>query len=207
MTESDFSVPLRVERLMRGFRPPWAIAGGWAIDLYLGRVTRRHKDVEIAIFRGDQCKLHAHLSPGFDLRLVRNGRAGQPTRREPWSVAHRLESSIHQLEAIDRLDGFVLEILIDERDNGNWRFRRNMRICMPLESAIKTSEVAAVPHIAPEIALLFKAKKPRAEDEADFRQVLQILPTQSRDWLKAAVSQCHPGHGWSHLLGGPNRSS
>lgn len=143
----------------------------------------------------------------FDLRLVRNSRAGQPARREPWSVAHRLESSIHQLEAIDRLDGSVLEILIDERDNGNWRFRRDMRICMPLESAIKTSEVAAVPHIAPEIALLFKAKEPRAEDEADFRQVLQILPTQSRDWLKAAVSQCHPGHGWSHLLGGPNRSS
>jgi hypothetical protein len=204
MTESDFSVPLRVERLMRGFRPPWAIAGGWAIDLYLGRVTRRHKDVEISIFRDDQCKLHTHLTSGFDLRLVRNGRAGRPTCREPWSVAHRLERSIHQLEAINRLDGFVLEILIDERDNGNWCFRRNMRIRMPLESAIKTSEVAAVPHVAPEIALLFKAKEPRAEDEADFRQVLQILPTQSRDWLKAAVCQCHPGHGWSHLLGGQN---
>jgi len=108
MTESDFSVPLRVERLMQGFRPPWAIAGGWAIDLYLGRVTRRHKDVEIAIFRGDQRTLHTHLSPGFDLRLVRNGRAGPPARREPWSVAHRLESSIHQLDAIDRLEGFFL---------------------------------------------------------------------------------------------------
>ena len=70
-----------------------------------------------------------------------------------------MESSIHQLEAIDRRDGSVLEILMDERDNGNWRFRRNMRICMPLESAIKTSEVAAVPHVAPEIALLFEAKE------------------------------------------------
>jgi hypothetical protein len=33
---------------------PWCIGGGWAIDLWLGRVTRRHADVDVVILRRDQ---------------------------------------------------------------------------------------------------------------------------------------------------------
>ncbi|HEY8562140.1 MAG TPA: hypothetical protein VIL74_17330 [Pyrinomonadaceae bacterium] len=36
---------------MRGFEPDWFIAGGRAIDLFLGGTTRTHADIEIAIFR------------------------------------------------------------------------------------------------------------------------------------------------------------
>jgi len=32
----------------------WGFCGGWAIDLFLDRTTRPHKDVDIAILRGDQ---------------------------------------------------------------------------------------------------------------------------------------------------------
>ena len=32
----------------------WGFCGGWAIDLFLNRTTRPHKDVDIAILRGDQ---------------------------------------------------------------------------------------------------------------------------------------------------------
>ncbi|WP_445326865.1 nucleotidyltransferase domain-containing protein [Solibacillus sp. FSL W7-1464] len=35
------------------------IAGGWAIDLLIGKETREHKD--IAIFRKDQLNLKAYL--------------------------------------------------------------------------------------------------------------------------------------------------
>ena len=33
---------------------PWFIAGGWAIDLFLGRKTREHADVDFALSRLDQ---------------------------------------------------------------------------------------------------------------------------------------------------------
>ena len=32
----------------------WGFCGGWAIDLFLNRITRSHKDVDIAILRTDQ---------------------------------------------------------------------------------------------------------------------------------------------------------
>ena len=43
-----------ISELMRGFDGPWYVAGGWAIDLFLGRSTRAHSDVDIAILRRDR---------------------------------------------------------------------------------------------------------------------------------------------------------
>ena len=30
---------------------PWYVAGGWAVDLHLGRPTREHEDLEIGVPR------------------------------------------------------------------------------------------------------------------------------------------------------------
>ena len=63
MRSEDLGEALKaVPYLMRGFPSFWCVAGGWAIDLYLGRVTRSHGDVELAIFRQDQSLLHTHFS-------------------------------------------------------------------------------------------------------------------------------------------------
>ncbi len=34
---------------MREFEPDWFVAGGWAIDLFLEKVTHPHEDIEIAM--------------------------------------------------------------------------------------------------------------------------------------------------------------
>jgi hypothetical protein len=39
---------------MAGYRRPWWVAGGWALDLVLGRKTRPHADLEISMLTGDQ---------------------------------------------------------------------------------------------------------------------------------------------------------
>jgi hypothetical protein len=36
----------RVQAVMAAFQFPWFIAGGWALDLYIGRETREHDDIE-----------------------------------------------------------------------------------------------------------------------------------------------------------------
>lgn len=61
MTKS-FEVPLKVVALLTNFDRPWFVAGGWAIDLYLRRATRDHKDIEIAILRRDQSELRERLN-------------------------------------------------------------------------------------------------------------------------------------------------
>ena len=75
------AVPRQVCALLRAFDRPWWVAGGWAVDLFLGRRTRPHKDIEIALYRHDQSALQEHLA-GWSLRKVVDHRrvAGSPAR-------------------------------------------------------------------------------------------------------------------------------
>ena len=63
-----FDPVLEYVRLLSDFRRPWMIAGGWAIDLFLRRVTREHEDVDIAILRADQRELRTRLR-GFEFDM------------------------------------------------------------------------------------------------------------------------------------------
>ena len=53
---------LRVSELMGTLGRPWALCGGWAVDAWLGRVTREHLDVDLSVFEEDQ-------AAGQDLNL------------------------------------------------------------------------------------------------------------------------------------------
>jgi hypothetical protein len=53
----DFD-PSRLWSLMCSFDAPWWVARGRALDLWMGRQTRAHQDVDIAVLRADQKQLH-----------------------------------------------------------------------------------------------------------------------------------------------------
>ena len=61
-----------VTSLMANFNETWFIAGGWAIDLFIGKETREHQDLEIAILRKDQLNLKTYLKE-WDFKKVING--------------------------------------------------------------------------------------------------------------------------------------
>jgi hypothetical protein len=48
--------------LMAGVKVPWWFAGGWAIDLFLGKHTWPHGDTDILIRRDDQLAVQAYLA-------------------------------------------------------------------------------------------------------------------------------------------------
>src|SRR5262249_27241808 len=56
-----FAEPLRLAALVADFSCPWYLCGGWAIDLFLGRVTREHHDLDLILFRDDQEALRRYL--------------------------------------------------------------------------------------------------------------------------------------------------
>ena len=63
-----------VTALLADFTRPWAFCGGWAIDLFLDRQTRAHKDVDIAVARRDQLRLQAYLAGrGWHLQIAHQG--------------------------------------------------------------------------------------------------------------------------------------
>src|SRR5688500_13740887 len=146
---------------MEGFEAPWCVAGGWALDLVLRRVTRPHSDVELAVFRQDQSRLRAHLD-GWTFTVSVDG------RREAWQQGKALELPLHEIHVRSPDEPQCsIEFLLSERDAVNWIFRRSAEIVLPLDRAIVNSELG-VPALSPEIVLLFKAKSTRAKDEADF---------------------------------------
>ncbi len=184
---------MNVFALMADFDRPWLIAGGWAVDLFLGRVTRSHKDIEIAIMRADQAAVRAYLS-GWEFEKVAKG---EPV---PWRDDEWLELPVHEIHArrADR-DPSRLEILLNEASGDAWVFRRNPAITRPLRDVRLISE-AGVPYLAPEIVLLYAAKSPGPHDKLDFHNLLPSLGPERRTWLRHALEICHPGHSWiSHL--------
>jgi Aminoglycoside-2''-adenylyltransferase len=179
--------------LMAGFGAPWYVAGGWALDLFLGRATRPHDDLELAVFRGDQSLLHAHLRGWTFLKIVDGS-------RRPWRAGDWLALPVHEVHARSPDEpSRSIEFLLNERDGHNWVFRRNPAIILPLNHAAIVCGLG-VPVLAPEIVLLFKAKSPRAKDEADFRAAHNAMDRSRRRWLRAALQVCHPGHPWIELL-------
>ncbi|WP_373289423.1 nucleotidyltransferase domain-containing protein, partial [Alicyclobacillus cellulosilyticus] len=53
MQERGFAPIAKMVEVMRPFQRPWFFAGGWALDLAAGCVTRGHDDVDVCIFRED----------------------------------------------------------------------------------------------------------------------------------------------------------
>jgi hypothetical protein len=189
---SDFEWPLRVAALLAGFERPWFVAGGWAIDLFLGRVTRPHKDIEIAIFRADQQAIRAYLA-GWQFAKAAGG------QWSPWDGTW-LALPAHQLRARGLVAGDEkLDILLNEAEQGAWHYRRNLAIARPLSSVALRSDLG-VPYLSPEIVLLYKAKGPRAQDQADFVNAVDLLGAERRAWLTRNIQACYPDCPWlAHL--------
>lgn len=164
----------------------WWVAGGWAIDLHLGRQHRSHKDVDIAVLRRDQQELRSFFC-GWSLQKVVNGAF------QPWWPNEVLELPVHEVHA--EREAEHVEFLLNESTDDRWVFRRNPSISMPLERASRCS-AQGIPYLCPEIVLLYKAKAPRDHDLDDFRRARTALDTDARQWLAAALDACHPGHEW-----------
>ncbi len=187
-----FEEPLAVAALLASFSRPWFIAGGWAMDLFMNRVTRDHEDLEIAIFREDQLHLRSHLS-GWRFERVVPGRGGVAG---PWAEDEWLDPPIHEIHARrGRSHPKILEILLNETAGNLWRYRRDQRVARKI-SEIGLVSRTGIPFLRPEIVLLYKAKNPRGRDQDDFRQASRLLGDDSRAWLRSALEVCHPGHPW-----------
>jgi len=95
-----------ITSLMSGFNKTWFFAGGWAIDLFIGRETRQHQDIEIALFRKDQLNLKEYLKE-WDFKKVIKGKF------YAWENEF-LELPIHEVHALNKSNGDKLEVLLNE---------------------------------------------------------------------------------------------
>ena len=92
----------------------WATAGGWALDLFLGRVTRDHEDLEIVVLNDDvQAVLDAFAGPQWRWNVPHDG----------W--VHPLDSpayiETHQTWLWSQTaNAFVLDVFRNKHDGDTW---------------------------------------------------------------------------------------
>lgn len=174
---------------------PWWIAGGWAIDLFLGRQTREHDDLDVQILRRDQLAVRTLLGT-WDVQA-----ALQPPRDEtwpfrPWLLGERFDPTIHDIWCRpDASQPWVFQLMIADARDEWWIFRRMPTIQRPLANLGNVTE-EGIPYVAPEVQLLYKAKNLRPKDEADFMHALPELSQEQRTWLREALSQSDRSHPW-----------
>ncbi|MEX2208093.1 MAG: amino acid transporter [Myxococcota bacterium] len=187
--------PEQAARELAGVGVPWCVVGGWSIDLFLGRETRAHSDLEIAIARTDFARVREHLA-GFALHAVGDGdvRALADGELTP--------ADKHQNWLLDpRANAWRMDVMLEPGDADTWVFRRDERI-----RAKRTQMVArtrdGIPYLEPQGALLYKAKALVAKDQADFAAVAPRLAPSARAWLRDALAIIHPGHAWGAALSG-----
>lgn len=172
---------------------PWWIAGGWALDLFVGTQTRAHKDLDVGVLRRDATRILAALPD--------------------WEFVEALEGSLHPLAIgvaprakVNSLWGrpagqpyWRLELMLDDADGEDWVFRRDPAIRRPLTAALRgTAE--GTRYLAPEIQLLYKAKNVRPEDQADFERIAPRIDTAATKWLRGCISRLYPRHPWLPAL-------
>ena len=180
--------PKAAARKLAGVGAPWCVVGGWAIDLFLGRQTRPHGDLEIAIVRVDLPALRAHLA-AYRFHAVGDGevRALAPGEPPP--------DDTHQTWVLDApAQLWRLDVMREPGDHATWVFRRDETITAPRAQMIAVRD--GIPYLRPEAVLLYKAKSPRPKDEADLAACQPHLTPEARAWLREALERAYPDHAW-----------
>jgi hypothetical protein len=204
---------------MAPYKGVWALPGGWAVDAWLGHVTRDHGDVDLAVF--DQQALFEHLA---DWQLVAHEEGATEGGADLWDgrplviPAHAHGRSPEESgplperfdEAGARVlfaeDGFFLDIQFCERTGDDWVLNREFGITLPLSRCIRTSGWG-LPTAAQEVILFLKAtlyhgtkNYLRPRDEADFVALLPQVTDEQRGWLRGAISTVRVDHPWLERL-------
>jgi hypothetical protein len=193
---------LEVAETLGNLRAPFYFAGGWAIDLHLGRVTREHHDIDALVMRRDHLLLHKALKQ-FSLKKIIPHPDGKPPNRGAiveWPAGERLELPVHQINAYRTGESEpAFQVMLAESRGSDWIFRRNPDVSMPI-SKMGFHPLWGLPYLAPEIVLLFKAKHLEARDRVDFDHAIPALSVDARRWLRDAIEKTHPGHEWLKVL-------
>jgi hypothetical protein len=182
--------------LMDALAASWWVAGGWAIDLFLGHQTRNHADTDVLVLYRDQAEVWGHLHGlGWELWAVESH-----GRLRRLSAGELVAEATHDVWCRpNRLSAWALQVMLAGSTGDRWVYRRNPEVTLPL-SEIGRLTVDGVPYLAPQVQLLFKSGSPRPKDETDFGLAVAELSTDAKRWLASAIRSSSPDHPWLAAL-------
>jgi len=187
--------PKVLEGVLQEAQFEWWFAGGWALDLWLGRETRAHGDLDFTIFRSHFSALYFLLKNDFEFYIATKGslnkiKSVSDLERSDWNVWIK-EKGAHE---------WSFQCLISDEIDQQWTYRRNQKIKRDKKLfglMAKSSERI----IAPEIQLLFKSKLQNNKDQVDFDNVVPLLSVSQKQWLRNSLKATYDyDHPWLNTL-------
>lgn len=178
----------------------WWVAGGVALDLFIGHETRKHHDVDIAILEKDSDAFRQALSDWDVCHAA--GWSGEPQRSQrvlvPWPLGQERPQGAKAFWC--RRQGrkrWSFELLLNQASENDWHFKRDPGISRPL-AEICLFTMGGIPYLAPEIVLLHKATSNDfdSEDTRDFEVTLPFMEPHRKEWLKNALDRLRADHLW-----------
>lgn len=186
--------PAEVAELMDGFRGPWWLAGGHAIEAFTG-VPRRHEDADVCFFGRDLPELRRHCEGRYHLWSNHGGTLRPLDDQHPEPLAPLSQVWIRE----HALAPWIVDGLITPDDGGRWVSKRDPEHVVDLDEVTWVAS-DGVRYLAPEVVLLYKASADRPKDRRDLEVTWPLLDDARREWLRKSVERLHPAHPWNTVL-------
>jgi hypothetical protein len=200
----------------------WYVCGGGAIDVFLGKQTRIHKDLDIAVFWEDRNSIIAlMLATGWRVFEACGGGVIHELfdKQQPFEKRNlfcftanenrcRLEPMGGDryrfgLEKKEQNDFTYVEFLFNQRDYEYFYLPGNASVKRNLNKALLESN--KIPYLAPEIVLFYKSSYLDSSDASDhnhdFDLTLPLLDEEKKEWLRESLEKEYANkHVWLQRL-------
>lgn len=94
-----------------------------------------------------------------------------------------------------RKNAWVLKVNVEDGAPRAWIYKRDPRLHLPWDRAVL--DIDGIPTGAPEVQLVWKALRPRPEDDVDKDAVLPHLSEEATAWYERCILSIHPHSSWS----------
>lgn len=182
--------------LLGEYPSPWWIAGGWAIDAFVGS-AREHGDIDIGIPRGDAGTFIEFVAPDLDVWAA----SGSLTPIPPGKDAAVPDDCGNLWLRPSGADPWEYDVLLESVGDETWSYKHDPDITRPLSECLWSRD--GISYLRPEVQLLLKARHPRPKDTVDLERCLPHLGPGECDWLARIIRRAHPNHPWLGPLRSP----
>lgn len=191
-TDEEIWTPLAPEQiaeLLSHGASSWWLSGGAALDRWVGSPIRPRRNSDVSVIAARLPALVAGLPAGYSAwHLAQGAMIPSPPASEdvdPQPVFIR----------DDHAGAWVLQVNVEDGTDRAWVYKRDPRLQLPWDRAVL--DIDGIPTGAPEVQLVWKALRPRPEDEIDKEAVLPRLSDEARSWWERAILTVHPHSTWS----------
>ncbi len=150
----------------------WGLAGGYAVEQFVGKRFRDHGDIDVIVFRDQQIDVQRWLS---DWHLYAADPSGS---LRPWAESEYSPYGIHDIWGHTGIQAWQLQIMLTEGEGAGCFSKRSR-----LNDGQRGDLIVAyrsVPCIRIEVRLLYKSKNPRSKDDLDFQTCLPLMGLEHR---------------------------